>query len=72
MFAETEFGVEGLISVTDMDDDYYEFDEKLLTLTGRNSGKRYCIGDKICIKVKRADPALREIDYYIESGEINE
>lgn len=72
MFAETEFGIEGLVSVTDMDDDYYEFDEKQLTLTGKTNGKKYNIGDKILIKVKRSDPAMREIDYYIESGEINE
>jgi len=72
IFAETEFGVEGLISMTDLDDDYYEFDEKTLSLSGRNTGKKYNIGDSITIKVKRADPILREIDYYIESSDFNE
>lgn len=72
IFAETEFGIEGLISMTDLDDDYYEFDEKSLTLKGRNTNKKYSIGDRIIIKVKRADPKLREIDYYIEGSDCNE
>ncbi len=72
VFAETEFGIEGLISMTDLDDDYYEFDEKLLILRGRNTGRIYSIGDRITIKVKRADPDLREIDYYIEGSDCNE
>lgn len=72
IFAETDFGIEGLISMTDLDDDYYEYDEKLLMLKGRNTGKTYNIGDGISIVVKRADPALREIDYMIERSEENE
>ena len=72
IFAETDFGIEGLISMTDLDDDYYEYDEKLLMLKGRNTGKTYNIGDSVSIIVKRADPTLREIDYIIESSEENE
>ncbi len=69
LFAETDFGIEGLISMTDLDDDYYEFNEKTMTLNGRYTNKFYEIGDSIRIKVKRADPKLREIDYIIESGD---
>ncbi len=72
VFAETEFGIEGLISMADLDDDYYEFNEKMLMLKGRNTGKTYNIGDSISIIVKRADPAMREIDYLIERSEDDE
>ena len=72
LFAETDFGIEGLISMTDLDDDYYEYDEKLLTLKGCNTGKTYSIGDNISIIVKRADANLREIDFMIESSDSNE
>lgn len=72
IFAETEFGIEGLISMTDLDDDYYEYDEKLLMLKGRNTQKTYNIGDSILISVKRADSTLREIDYVIERSEDDE
>ena len=72
IFAETEFGIEGLISMTDLDDDYYEYDDKLLMLKGRNTQKTFNIGDSILISVKRADSTLREIDYVIERSEDDE
>jgi len=72
IFAETEFGVEGLISMVDLDDDYYIFDETNLTLTGKNTGKTYNIGDTVNIEVKSAHPGLRQIDYILERSEINE
>lgn len=71
MFAEIPNGIEGLISMTDLKDDYYEYDETKLCLTGKQSGKTYNIGDKIIIKVKRADTALREIDFEL-GGDGNE
>ncbi len=69
IFAETEFGVEGLISMVDLNDDYYEYDDEALRLVGKRKGKIYSIGDKLEIKVKRADVKLREIDFVIESGD---
>lgn len=72
MFAQTDFGIEGLISVSDLEDDYYEFDEKLLTLIGKHTGKNYTVGDEFDIIVKRADPKEKEIDFVLESGDKNE
>lgn len=71
-FAETEFGVEGLVSMHDLYDDYYEYDENKMMLIGTHLHKTFSIGDKVRIKVKRADKILREIDFIIESGEENE
>ena len=39
MFVELENSVEGLIRVENMTDDYYEYDEKVNTLTGRRKQK---------------------------------
>jgi len=72
IFAETDFGIEGLISMRDLDDDYYEYDEKTLTLIGKRTSKTYAIGDELTIKVKRADSKCREIDFTIESGDNDE
>ncbi len=69
MFAQTEFGIEGLITMTDLDDDYYEYSQSEFTLTGKKYGKIYSIGDEIKIKVKRADILSGQIDFLIESGE---
>jgi len=74
IFAETKLGIEGLVSMTDLKDDYYEFNDKNLTLQGRHTGKVYSIGDKLNVVVKRANIQLREIDFEItdEGSDINE
>ena len=46
---------EGLISIRDLDDDFYEFDEKNFCLLGRRTHRKYQLGDKITIQVARAD-----------------
>lgn len=72
MFAQTPFGIEGLISMSDLKDDYYEYDERKLMLVGIHTGKTYSIGDKITINVKRADKRCGEIDFLTESSDENE
>jgi ribonuclease R len=59
----SDLGVEGLIRVRDMEDDYYVFDEKRYSMTGRRTKKRYRLGDKVTIQVVRVDPEEREIDF---------
>ena len=71
MFAEIPNGIEGFISMTDLNDDYYEYDETRLCLSGKSTGRIYNIGDSITIKVKRADSRLREIDFEL-GGDGNE
>lgn len=55
--------VEGLIHVRDLDDDYYVFNDKQYSLTGKRTKKRYRLGDKVKIQVVRVDPEEREIDF---------
>ena len=61
----TDLLVEGLIHVRDLDDDYYEYDEKKYALIGSKNGKRYRLGDAIEVKVLRVNPEEREIDFGI-------
>lgn len=63
-FAELENGIEGLVRLADMRDDYYHFNETSYTLIGEHSGKIYKIGDKVRIIVAAANPSLRQIDFY--------
>ena len=72
IFAEIYCGIEGLVSMSDLKDDYYQYDENSLTLVGKHTGKVFSIGDKIVISVKRSDKTLREIDFLIEEEDINE
>lgn len=69
IFCQTDFGIEGLITMSELDDDYYIFDEKNLSLTGKNTGKTYTIGMELDIIVKRADADLREIDFSIKGDD---
>ena len=57
--------VEGLVSVRDLSDDYYLFDEKHYALRGRSSGKTYRLGDKVRVRVAAVKPQEREIDMTI-------
>ena len=44
---------EGLVSVNQLEDDYYEFDEKNYCIVGRHHGRKYQLGDKVRIKVAK-------------------
>lgn len=54
---------EGMVPVRDLDDDYYEFDDKNYCLKGRKSNKRYSLGDAITIKVARANIEKKQLDF---------
>ena len=54
---------EGMIPMRELDDDYYDFDEKSYSLTGRRYQKKYCLGDPIRIKVVRASLERKQLDF---------
>ncbi|MEG0463217.1 ribonuclease R [Bacteroides sp.] len=54
---------EGLVPVRDLDDDYYEFDDKNYCLRGRRKNKLYSLGDSITIKVARANLEKKQLDF---------
>ena len=70
----TEWGVyvelnethcEGMIAVRDLDDDFYEFDEKNYLIYGRRRGKKYQLGDPVTIQVARADLVKKQLDFVL-------
>ncbi|HNW89587.1 MAG TPA: S1 RNA-binding domain-containing protein [Bacteroidales bacterium] len=54
---------EGMVSIRDMDDDAYFIDEDNYTVIGRYSHKKYRLGDKVIIKVKKILLARKQIDF---------
>lgn len=54
---------EGLVPVRELDDDYYDFDEKNFCLIGRKNHVRYRLGDKVKVRVARADVAKKQLDF---------
>lgn len=61
--SEKETLAEGMVSLRDLTDDYYVFDEKRFSLVGKRTRKKYSLGDFVKIKIKRADIETRLIDY---------
>lgn len=54
---------EGMIPIRDLDDDYYEFDEKNYCLRGRRKHRTYRLGDAITIRVARANLEKKQLDF---------
>jgi ribonuclease R len=56
---------EGMVPIRDLDDDFYEFDEKNYCLTGRRTKRQYLLGDPIAIKVVRANLEKKQLDFVL-------
>ena len=54
---------EGMIPIRDLDDDYYEYDEKNYCLRGRRKKHVYNLGDAVSIKVARANLEKKQLDF---------
>lgn len=53
---------EGMVRMTDLKDDYYEFDEKNYRVIGRKNKKMFSLGDKVVVAVTNTDIDRRTID----------
>jgi ribonuclease R len=56
---------EGMVPMRDLNDDYYDFDEKNFLLRGRRHHHKYQLGDAIRIKVAHANLEKRQLDFTI-------
>ena len=61
--AEEKSRAEGMIKLRDLEDDYYTYDEKKMTVSGQKTKVVIRIGDKLKIKVKKAEEKKKIIDY---------
>ena len=57
---------EGMVPMRDLDDDYYDFDERNYCLVGRRRHHKYQLGDPIRIRVAQANLEKRQLDFTIE------
>lgn len=56
---------EGMVPMRDLNDDYYDFDERNYCLRGRRRHNIYSLGDPVRIKVARANVEKRQLDFVI-------
>lgn len=65
LFVELPNTIEGLVHITDLDDDYYIFNESHLSLMGERTKKIYKLGDKLKVECVNVDIENREIFFKI-------
>ena len=56
---------EGMVAMRDLDDDYYDFDERNYCLVGRRYHHKFQLGDPVRIRVARANVERRQLDFEI-------
>ena len=78
LYVELPNTVEGMVHVSNMEDDHYYYREATYDMVGMRTGKEYKLGQKVKIRVLDADCEARTIDFVLagedeENGEgINE
>ena len=60
---EVETKAEGMVKLRDMNDDFYELNEKLYAIVGKNTGKKYSLGDSVRVKLVNADTERKNLDF---------
>jgi len=63
MYVKLDNTIEGLVSVINLTDDYYIYNEKQMMLIGERTSKKYEVGENVKIKVIRSNVELRQIDF---------
>jgi len=58
-------GVEGMVRISTIDDDYYLFEENSYRIIGRRNKRTFRLGDKVEVGVMKVDKARNEIDLFL-------
>lgn len=65
LFVSLENTIEGLVHISALKGDYYNFNPQQFSLIGERTGKTYRIGDEIMVKVEKVDVDSRKIDFSV-------
>ena len=68
-FVELENTVEGLVRVTELTDDFYQYYEDTYELVGEATNRRYKLGQKVQVRVEHCDRIMRTIDFALVGEE---
>lgn len=60
---EVNTKAEGMVKLRDMKDDFYELNEKLYAIVGKNTGKKYSLSDKVRVKLTVSDMERKTLDF---------
>ena len=65
VFITLDNSIEGLVKYADMQDDYYDVDDKFGRIVGERNHKVYQIGDRLTVKIVSANLEKSEINFKI-------
>lgn len=65
IYVELPNTVEGLVHISRLEGDYFNYNESMNELVGERSGKRYSLGMKVKVKVENVDMFIRGVDFAI-------
>jgi ribonuclease R len=66
MFVElSHYVIEGLVHISELKGDHFDFDKEEYTLTGKNTGKVYRVGDTVKIKIKSVSKEEKRADFLL-------
>jgi ribonuclease R len=70
VFVALPNGVEGLLHVSQLDDDYYMYIEEQMMLLGKTSKRKFRLGGRLDVRILNANPTVRQIDLGLDSAEL--
>ena len=71
-FEVVDYGLEGFFGFEDLGDDYYVYDEKTRSLSGRHTGVNYFVGAKIGVYLQDVDLIFQEAKWYLSGQQAEE
>ena len=66
IYVELPNTIEGMVALNQMDDDFYEFDDKNMMVYGKRTKKSYRLGDRVVVSVTKVDRMMNTIDFMFE------
>ena len=66
IYVELPNTIEGMVALNQMDDDFYEFDDKNMLVYGKRTKKSYRLGDRVTVSVSKVDRMMGTIDFMFE------
>lgn len=69
IFVELDNLIEGLVHISTIGGDYYHYNSDIMAIIGESSKKMFRLGDKLKVKVVRANKQEKQIDFEIVGGE---
>lgn len=66
IYVELPNTIEGMVALNQLDDDFYEFDDKNMLVYGKRTKKSYRLGDRVTVSVSKVDRMMGTIDFMFE------